>query len=224
VLRVAPRPGLAVVFPSAYPDGLPDPHTWHAGCPPTAGVKTTLQFFVTLPRVNGEWVYAAARGGGGSAGWVTKGAGDADAHDEIVDSDGDDVMDISDAFPADPQRWAAAAGEGEEGAGEAEGEAKGEAAGREGGGLAGEGTAGGPERALAAADKLFRSKSYAEGAAALSTAIDAARAAAAPAAGLVAMLRKRGDAHLKLRRYEAALADHMETTALAPADSKGWFK
>ena len=43
LLRVRPQPGLAVLIPATYPDGYPDPYTWHGGCPPTAATGAEQQ-------------------------------------------------------------------------------------------------------------------------------------------------------------------------------------
>jgi hypothetical protein len=49
VMRMRPRAGAAVVFPSKFADGSDVPQTWHAGCASRGPVKYTLQFFREPP-------------------------------------------------------------------------------------------------------------------------------------------------------------------------------
>ena len=45
-LRVPPRTGSATLFYNLRGDGAPDPHSMHAGCPPTEGTKWAVNHWV----------------------------------------------------------------------------------------------------------------------------------------------------------------------------------
>jgi len=74
-LRIKPKKGSAIMFPSRHPDGHPDPVTWHGACRVKTGEKWTLQKFKEFPRKTGEWAvdpeWSAEAGSKNPPQWVS---------------------------------------------------------------------------------------------------------------------------------------------------------